>query len=483
MLDQFIYGEVNRISPESPVPVLNIKREQKMLGGAGNALANLAGLDAKGHIIAVTGHDEDAKTLQALVQALGFSANGLVTDAARRTIVKTRYLAGHQQLLRSDREDSFPLDSAIESAVLEKFTSAIQNTDVVLVSDYGKGLLSAAILSGIFSIAQKAKIPVIVDPKGSDFSKYRGAFAVTPNKKELAEATGGMPVQTDEDIIRAATHIIGTCGITHVIATRSSDGLSVISAPAEKETQAPPPVHIPGADIEVFDVSGAGDTVIATFAACLAQDTDMKRCAELANLAGSIVVTKTGTAPIHTQDLLQAIQSGQIGAQYRHAGYGIVAENWQGAAEHIRRWQAQGKTVGFTNGCFDILHYGHVSYLRETRAHCDRLVVGLNSDTSVKILKGESRPVHDENSRAAVLSALGVVDMVVLFGAENNGDDNTACALIERLQPDIYFKGGDYTESRIPEAPSVKKHGGRVCIMPVYEGHSTTHSIHKMKEK
>ncbi|MCB9982786.1 MAG: D-glycero-beta-D-manno-heptose-7-phosphate kinase [Rhodospirillales bacterium] len=489
MLDRFIYGEVDRISPESPVPVLAIKREDQMLGGAGNALANLVGLETGANIIAVIGDDEQGTAIKTQIEKLGFSGEGLFIDTNRPTTVKSRFLAGHQQLLRTDFEHKNPLSEELAEQLVKKTKAALKSVGALIISDYGKGLLCPETLIRIIEAAREQNVPVIVDPKGRDFSIYRGATALTPNKKELSEATRGAPVSTDEDIMAAATTLIEECGIEAVVATRSGDGMSVIRAGAE-------PVHLRTTDIEVFDVSGAGDTVIATIAAALAAGGTLEQAAALANLAGSVVVTKVGTASIRRTELAKALTSdhgdimtraGIEAQKHDRARKGDILGHseagWAEAAEHIRRWKARGLKVGFTNGCFDILHYGHVSYLNNARDHCDRLIVGLNKDTSVKALKGPERPVHDEDSRAAVLAALGSVDMVVLFGADQDGDDNTAIALLETLKPDIYFKGGDYTVDQIPESPTVQAYGGEVNVMPVYEGHSTTGSIAKMKNE
>lgn len=472
MLDRFVSGHVDRISPESPVPVLAVKREESMLGGAGNALSNLAGLGAQAHLISIIGDDTEGAELYENIEKLGFSAEYLVIDSTRPTTVKTRYLAGHQQLLRSDYEDSSAISSEIETKVLEAAKAPLKDANAMILSDYGKGLLTPSLTQALIEAAKASDIPVIVDPKGTDFSKYRGAAAVTPNKKELADATN-MPVGSDDEVIAAANHLIETCGVESVIATRSAEGMSVIQKDAA-------PAHIPTQDIEVFDVSGAGDTVIATIAAALGAGGDLVEAAKLANLAGSIVVTKVGTAPIRAEELLNAAaeNTSQSGADRSRRG---AVMDWDAMAEQIQRWKARGLKVGFTNGCFDIIHYGHVTYLNDARDHCDRLVMGLNKDSSIRILKGEGRPVHDEQSRAAVLAALGSIDAVVLFGADQPGDDNTAIALLEALKPDIYFKGGDYTVDQIPEAPTVMKNGGEVNVMPVYDGHSTTNSIKKMK--
>ncbi len=466
MLDRFVYGGVERISPESPVPVLSVRREDVMLGGAGNALANLRGLGVKGRIIALAGNDESGGQLRALLRALDVDPRGLLTDPARPTSVKTRFLAGHQQLLRTDFEEKTPAADTVAKSVLKQAAIQIKGAQALILSDYGKGLLRPDVIAGLIALARKAGIPVIVDPKAKDYSIYKGAAAVTPNKKELSEATGGMKVESDEDVVAAARKLIDSSGIGAVIATRSKDGMSII---CKNE----PPVHFRAVDVEVFDVSGAGDTVIATVAATLAAGASLETAGFLANAAGGVVVTKVGTAPIRAAELKDAVQ-----AEGRQAPVLSLEE----AAEQVRRWRARGLKIGFTNGCFDILHFGHVSYLNAAQVKCDRLIVGLNRDSSVRILKGKDRPVHDEMSRAGVLGALGSVDMVVLFGAQRTGQDNTANALLTLLQPDIYFKGGDYTVKEIPEVPTVRRYGGEVCVLPAWEGHSTTSSVKKIRK-
>lgn len=472
MLDRFVYGSVDRISPESPVPVLSIAREEAMLGGAGNTLANLAGLGAKGIILSIVGDDENGALVKAKAKEAGIDITGLLTDASRPTIVKTRYLAGHQQLLRTDFESKTPCTKNISDALLEKAKTVFKTAKVLILSDYGKGLLQKDFISALIKMAKAENVTVIVDPKGNDFSIYKGADIITPNRKELSEGANNAPTETDEQVIAACEKIIKECGIGAVVATRSKDGMSIIQ-------KGKAPVHLRGRDIEVFDVSGAGDTVIATLAAALAAGASLENAAQLANLAGSIVVTKVGTAPIRSAELQDALDGN---AAFAYADKKAPVLGWDEAAEQIKRWRAKGQKVGFTNGCFDILHAGHVSYLNAARGQCAKLIVGLNKDASVKILKGPTRPVHDEESRAAVLGALASVDMVVLFGAEKESQDNTAKELLKVLKPDLYFKGGDYkSENEIPETPIVKSFGGEIRLMPNFEGHSTTGSIKKIR--
>ncbi|PCJ99566.1 MAG: D-glycero-beta-D-manno-heptose-7-phosphate kinase [Zetaproteobacteria bacterium] len=474
MLDRFIYGNVDRISPESPIPVLSVMRENMMLGGAGNTLSNLIHLGCNGKILSVIGDDEDGKKIKDLAQNQGLDVSGLIQSEDRFSIVKTRFLAGHQQLLRTDFERIEDISDVLVNQLLEKSDVFLDDVNVMILSDYGKGVLTPKLLKSLIALAKDKNVTVLVDPKGTDYSIYSGADIVTPNKKELSEATGGLPVGTDDQVVKAARNLINESGINAVIATRSKDGMSIVSCDSVTHVRS-------ASDIEVFDVSGAGDTVIATIAASLATGADIIAAAFLANIAGSIVVAKVGTAPIRAQELLEVLRQNDSSSTRIERARQAPILNHDEAREEILRWKARGLKIGFTNGCFDIVHFGHVTYLNDARRKCDRLIVGLNSDSSVRILKGEERPIHDENSRAAVLAALGSVDMVVLFGAQEATQDNTACDLLDVLQPDIYFKGGDYTIAQIPEAPTVQKHGGIVDVMPVYDGHSTTNSIQKMQ--
>lgn len=472
MLDRFVHGSVDRISPEGPIPVLTINREDVMLGGAGNVISNLYALGCVPIPFCVVGADEQGQTITKMIEQFGLSSDGIVTDKTRPTTIKTRYVAGGQQLLRTDLEKTHSIESSIENDLIQKIKDAIKQVTAVVLSDYGKGVLTKSFLSSVISIAKSHNIPVLIDPKGHDYSIYRGATIVTPNRKELALAACVISVKTDKEIQSAAQKIIHDCGIDCVVATRSEDGLSVIS----KDTSI---VHIPTTAREVYDVSGAGDTVIATLAACLAVGADIAVSAGIANLAGGIAVSKSGTAPVRYEELLNAVTKGG------HVGYGHQAQilnSFDEAAEQIQKWQSAGLKVGLTNGCFDIVHAGHVNYINQARGHCDRLVLALNHDASVRILKGPSRPVNDQNARATVVAGLGAVDMVVFFGAEKAGQDNTPCALIEKARPDIYFKGGDYTIDQLPEAKIVQSYGGEVAIMRMHEGFSTTAIIEKSRK-
>lgn len=480
MLDHFVYGDVHRISPESPIPVLSIKRETRMLGGAGNVLSNLYGLGVKTHVVAVAGADEEAQALRDLVRERGADAEGILEAEDRPTTVKTRFLASSQQLLRTDYELIAPVAEGLENALIAKAVALIPHVQAVVLSDYGKGVLTRGVITAVIRAAQKAGVPVLVDPKAKDYALYKGADVVTPNRKELADAVG-MPTGTDEDVIAAAQTLMRGSGIAAVVATRSQDGMTILRGAKD------PVIHLKTEALEVFDVSGAGDTVIAVIAAGLAAGANLYEAAAIANFAAGIVVGKVGTAPIRREELLSAIARAdkvslrEEGQEPRFDSIRQAPLNgWDEAAEQVARWRARGLKVGFTNGCFDILHSGHVTYLNMARARCDRLVVAINCDDSVRRLKGPERPVNDESSRACVLGALGSVDMVVLFGVSPAENDQPVM-LLKKLTPDLLVKGADYTVDTVIGADYVISTGGTVWLAPLEEGKSTTGTIKKMR--
>ncbi len=477
MLDKFIYGAVSRISPEGPIPILTASREVNMLGGTGNVLANLGALGAKSHVISVIGDDLDGQAILRKIEEIQGASHNFVVANDRPTSVKTRYLAKNQQLLRVDNEKTDEIDEKTQENILDHIKRTINDYNAIILSDYGKGVLSPDFIKSLIELANKHQIPVIVDPKGTDFSIYAGAKLVTPNKKELSEATNNMPVETNAEVVNAAQALIKQSNIAHVIATRSEDGISVIQS-ADKKGTFKEPIHIPTQALEVFDVSGAGDTVVAMIAASVAGGYDLGHAAELANIAGGLAVAKVGTAIVRLEEVMAGLNIVPVNKKSFIAG---IYEDVDLASEQVRKWQAQGLKVGFTNGCFDILHYGHVNYLNEAKTKCDRLVMGLNHDNSVRILKGPTRPVNDQQARANVIGALGSVDMVVYFGADKQGEDNTPSPVLGQLKPDILMKGGDYTIDQLPEAKVVLSYGGEVEIMTLYEGYSTTNIIQKAR--
>ncbi|MCX7353874.1 MAG: D-glycero-beta-D-manno-heptose-7-phosphate kinase [Alphaproteobacteria bacterium] len=460
MLDRYVYGAVERISPEAPIPVLRMEREAAMLGGAGNVVRNLSALGAHVAFASVVGNDQAGREISALVAAHDKHEPYLSVERGRMTTVKTRYVAGGQQLLRTDRETLAPLAPSVAEDLRRVAVGAVADASVIVLSDYGKGVLTPELMRALIDAGRTQKRPVVVDPKGKDFSRYRGATVLTPNRAELAAATG-MPVGTDEEIGAAAGKLIAECALESLLVTRGADGMTLFARGGEV-------THLPAEAREVFDVSGAGDTVVAMLAAALAAGVTLPDAARLANVAAGIVVGKTGTAvatadevftALHTQDLLA--DESKIAAH-------------DDALARVERWRKEGLVVGFTNGVFDLLHPGHVTLLSQAKAACDRLVVGLNSDASVKRLKGPTRPVQNESARSAVLASLAAVDLVTIFG------EDTPLSLIEQIRPDVLVKGSDYTIETVVGAEVVQRHGGRVILAELLPGHSTTGTIAKL---
>jgi D-beta-D-heptose 7-phosphate kinase / D-beta-D-heptose 1-phosphate adenosyltransferase len=460
MLDRFIYGDVVRISPEAPVPILRITRDSAMLGGAGNVIRNLSDLGAATTFLTVVGNDAAGREVTTLSGDVKGCDPHILIDKNRMTTVKTRFVSGMQQLLRADEETTAALKPQTATQLQSLAESYLPHVGVVILSDYGKGVLTPDSVRALITAARTLQKIVLIDPKGRDYTHYRGASLLTPNRKELAEATG-LPVTTDDDIVAAAEHLIETIGVDAVLATRGHEGMSLIRSDA-------PPLHVPAEAQEVYDVSGAGDTVIATIAAALAGGIGLEDAVRLGNVAAGIVVGKVGTATIHPNELEAALRADSAA---EHTG---KIATLQQAKDQRDRWRRQNLTVGFTNGCFDLIHPGHISSLTAAAGKVDRLIVGLNSDASVKRLKGETRPVQTEDARAIVLSSLTMVDQVIIF------EDDTPLALIEALQPDVLFKGADYTRATVIGADIVEKAGGRVELLPLVEGQSTTNTIRKI---
>lgn len=459
MLDRYVYGSVDRVSPEAPIPVLRIQRESAMIGGAGNVAANVVALGAQCCFVSAIGDDSAGATVRELATKHIGGAGGILTEPRRRTTVKTRFIAG-QQLLRADLETVAPVAPAWSGALLDEVRAAAGKAGAVILSDYGKGVLTDDVLARSIAIARDAGLPIVVDPKGSDYSIYRGASVVTPNRKELAQATG-MATEDDDQVVAAARRLIENCGIGAVVATRSERGMTVVTAEGGVD-------HLPALAREVFDVSGAGDTVVAVLATALAVGASLTEAAQIANLAAGIVVGKVGTAVVRTSELLAELHE----REWREGEAKTVPI--ETAQERVARWHRQGKRVGFTNGCFDLLHPGHLSLLNQSKAACDRLIVGLNSDESVKRLKGPTRPVQSESARAAVLAALSAVDLVVIFG------EDTPESLIKALRPDVLVKGADYTIDKVVGADFVQSYGGTIVLAELVAGQSTTNTIKRL---
>lgn len=458
MLDRFIYGAVDRISPEAPVPVIAVEKETAMLGGAGNVARNIAALGGRAVLIGLVGRDEAGSALRAMVAAEAGLESELVEDAGRRTTEKVRYISGAHQMLRVDREDRAPGDGA---ALLAAFKARLPAADVVVLSDYAKGVLTSDVVRGAIDAARAVGKPVIVDPKSRDFARYDGATVIKPNRKEAAEATGVVD-NSDEASEEAGAAILAMApGLDAALITRGGAGMTL-------SVRGQPHIHLPATAIEVFDVSGAGDTVAATLALAVAAGAGLADAAHLANLAGGLVVAKLGTDVVTAAELTAVAGSAQ-----GEPGEIKIADR-DHAREIVEGWRARGLKVGFTNGCFDLLHPGHVSLLSQAKAACDRLIVGLNTDASVSKLKGPSRPVQKEQGRATVLASLSSVDLVVLFGEE------TPLELIKTFRPDVLVKGADYTIETVVGSDIVLGYGGKVVLAELKQGQSTTNLIARM---
>ncbi len=457
ILDRFVRGVIERISPEAPVPVLHGRGESLALGGAGNVVANIVALGGTALPVAAVGDDPAGQTIVAMLAGEGVDTSGIFRSPGRTTSAKSRFSALNQQVLRFDQEEIRPLAGGERDSVLAAFRTALAAADIVVLSDYGKGMLLDGAEAEMIALARAAGKPVIVDPKGRDFSRYAGATVVTPNRKELGEAVG-RPVAEDGEIVDAARELIERHGFAYLLATRSEKGMSVVAADEAR--------HIPTQAREVFDVSGAGDTVVAAFALALGAGLDHFDAAVVANAAAGVVVGKHGTARLSPDELVTALFRDDA---TQHSMRSVV--DLSTAEQVAAAWRRQGLTVAFTNGCFDILHAGHVSLIQQARATADRLILGLNSDASVRRLKGAERPVNGERDRALVLSALAAVDLVVIF------EEDTPLALIERLKPDVLVKGADYTVETVVGAEIVLGAGGRVVLAELVPGKSTTNVI------
>ncbi|MDR3424922.1 MAG: D-glycero-beta-D-manno-heptose-7-phosphate kinase [Alphaproteobacteria bacterium] len=460
MLDRYVYGQVERISPEAPIPVLHTQRETATLGGAGNVVRNIAALGGKVEVIGVVGDDQTGRDIADAFNALPSVTAHMLRDASRPSTQKTRYVADGQQLLRADYEKAQSVAPDIEQQIIARVADAVKNIDAVILSDYAKGVLTPNVIAATVRLARQSGKIVIVDPKGRDIERYRGASYLTPNRKELSEAVG-KPILTVDDADAAARDLIRDFDIENVLVKLGADGVCLV-----RKDQ--PALHLHTKAREVFDVSGAGDSVAATLALALASGFGAAEAAELANIAGSIVVGKVGTASVAREEIARELLQGDLLLRedkvVNLAAIGDVAE----------RWRKQGLKVGFTNGCFDLLHPGHISLLRQAKAACDKLVVGLNSDASVKRLKGETRPVQNEASRSAVLASLADVDQVVIFG------EDTPFELIKVVRPDVLVKGADYTVDKVVGADLVQNWGGKVVLAQLVEGQSTTGTIARM---
>jgi len=453
MLDRYVWGAVERISPEAPVPVVRLDHKTHVAGGAANVAVNLRGLGCAVSLAGVVGADEDGRQLLELLQNSRIDTAAILAAPDRPTICKTRILGGRQQMLRVDVEKVGELSAELQGMLLGRIEAQISSCSAIILSDYGKGLLSDSVCQAIIRRGRELSIPTFVDPKGLHYEKYAGCDVISPNRVELAAATS-----TDygdlELLLQEGESLRAKLGIQHLVVTLGELGITLLESSSVQ--------RFPALAREVFDVSGAGDTVIATAGAAVAAGLPLHEAIRLANLAAGIVVGKLGTVPISKDELLARLASD---------GETIRAEkicSRESLMKRVAQWRVSGQKIVFTNGCFDLLHVGHLALLEQAKREGDRLVVALNTDRSVRSLKGAGRPIISEDARARIVAALPSVDVVVLFGEE------TPLDLIRAIQPNVLVKGGDYSEEEVVGANDMKSWGGKVSLIPPVEGSSTT---------
>ena len=453
MCDTYLSGHVTRISPEAPVPVFESTGKRRVLGGAANVAANLRALGCQVRLVGVVGEDDTGRYVQEQLRAEGMAGDLLMRDAQRPTTEKTRLIARHQQLARLDHESRLPLPPELIDQALKSVEPVLTEVDGVVCSDYNKGVCTPDLLAPLFAKARCAGLPIFVDPKARNFAQYRGATVLTPNLAEVRHATGE-PLEDGTGLAAAVESLLQQSEAQAVLVTRGEAGMSLFHPPEA-------PRHIPAHTRDVYDVTGAGDTVIAAFAAAAIGGLPYDEAARLANVAAGIVVGKAGTAVVYPEELEAHLEGHDTPWQSKVRTRDELSMALQ---QHRRR----NERIVFTNGCFDLLHGGHVHYLQRSRALGDCLVVGLNDDASVRRLKGDQRPLRPQDERARMLAALSCVDYVVLFG------EATPLALIKALEPDVLAKGGDYTLETVVGREEVEAAGGSVHLIPYLEGLSTT---------
>ena len=454
MIDHYLWGSVNRISPEAPVQVVDIEKETSVLGGAGNVVNNLHSLGCEVSVLSVIGKDEAGEELKELIEAIGANAY-LVEQEERKTSKKSRIIASHSQVVRYDKESKENILAQSAETLYEKFKAICEAHDLILLSDYGKGVLTKELTQQIIQYANEHNKRVLVDPKGKDYSKYTGAYLLTPNKKEAIEASG-VEISNDVTLIEALKKLKEIADLSVSLITLSEEGIAIFE---DKLIMRPTVAR------EVYDVTGAGDTVLASLGYALAQGKDIVSAIEFANLAAGVVVGKLGSATATLDEIEHYRASINKGSIESHI------KSFDEIKIQVERLKKLGKKIVFTNGCFDILHRGHVSYLDIAKSYGDVLILGLNSDSSVKKLKGENRPINKEEDRAYILSALESVDFVTVFS------DETPYDLIKMVEPDVLVKGGDYEGKEVVGSDIA----GEVKLVQFVDGRSTTKTIHKIQ--
>ena len=458
ILDSYVYGDVERISPEAPIPILKSYDERFILGGAGNVARNICAGGGYCHLLSLVGKDMYSSILKDLIKKEKRLSSDLIIDKTKITTKKKRYISGQQQILRVDEEDILDINEEIERKIFEKFKVLIINHDLLVLSDYNKGLLKESLIQKMIVYAKRKEKKIIIDPKKNTFDIYRGATILTPNYNELMSVSRLKKInnESDDSVIRKITsNLIKDYEFESIITTRSSKGMSISSKNAEM-------INLPSNALEVFDVSGAGDTVVAYLSLVLATGRNLVEAANIANKAAGIAVGKFGTASVNASEVFDDNLENKKLMSLKQAEIKI---------KDLR----SKKKIGFTNGCFDLIHYGHINYLIESKKKCDFLVLALNSDQSIRKIKGNSRPIINEEERIFILSNFPFIDMIILF------DEKTPIKLIKCLRPLILFKGQDYKAKDVVGYNEVKKWGGSVKLISYEEGKSTTNMIERIK--
>ncbi len=454
MLDLYVWGDVRRISPEAPIQVLRVESEEARPGGAGNVAANLAALGADVYCCGLVGDDAHGQTLRRKLKEFKVDLSGIIEDRARPTTVKTRMIAHGQQLLRVDKETARPIDETLQSEIIERITGFLPSCDAVLLSDYGKGALPDETIAAVIAACKEKRTPVLVDPaRRRNFRVYAGCTVLKPNRAEAAEASGIDIVDVDS-MEAAAGKLQRMTRARHVVITQGGDGMTVFGKSAA-------PIHVAGLSRPVYDITGAGDTVLSLMGYVLAGGGTIKEAAEIANLAGGLAVGRIGAVPVTKAEIIQDLLGFHQIASHKLKTFDEIV---QACAEHRRRKQK----IVFTNGCFDLLHVGHIKLFQFAADKGDILIVGLNSDDSVRQLKGPERPVLNQSERAYILSAIEHIDYLVIF------EETTPLNLIRAIRPDVLVKGADYTQDTVVGRGFVESYDGRVELAPLVEGVSST---------
>ncbi len=456
ILDHYVHGRTERTSPEAPVPVVVFEHEYAVAGGAANVARNVADFGAQCTCIGIVGNDSAGEQLRELMNKAGIDCQGLLEIPNRPTTIKTRIISQNQQMLRLDKESVVPLDEHAEKCLLENIAAVLPTCNAVILSDYAKGVLTPRVVRETVTLAQKYEIPLLVDPKGRDYARYRGAFALTPNAREAAEASG-QETTTEAGILSAAERLWELTQSEWIVITRGALGVALCA-------HGKPPYFVPTLAREVFDVTGAGDTFIAFLALGVAAGLEMVNACVLANAAAGIVVGKVGAATVRPEELLAVLSPNSVNRK-------LVAEN--DLRELGNRLRRAGKRIVFTNGCFDFLHAGHVALLHEAKRLGDILVVGINTDEAITRLKGAPRPILKQADRERLLSAIEAVDYIVVFG------DDTPHKLLQALRPDVLVKGRNYSREQVEGYEIVESYGGQVVLLDTLEAISTRDLIER----